>query len=71
MNGIFESGDINCSAFSRYWSDVNIINYYNNRKFKRINNDKTIKENFQKCDWNEFNTEQLVFIGNTLHLCIF
>lgn len=68
---IFVTGDINISAFGTEWSDVNSINYYNNLKLERIEQDQEIANKFASEDWESFNKDQLIFEGDTLHLCVF
>ena len=68
---IFVTGDINISAFGTEWSDVNSINYYNNLKLERIEQDEEKIKEFANEDWESFDKEQLIFEGDTLHLCVF
>lgn len=68
---IFTSGDINITAFTTEWSDVNSINYYNNLKLERIEQDEEKIKEFANEDWESFNKDQLIFEGDTLHLCVF
>lgn len=68
---IFTSGDINITAFTTEWSDVNSINYYNNLKLERIEQDEEKIKEFANEDWESFDKEQLIFEGDTLHLCVF
>lgn len=70
-NDIFVTGDINISSFATDWSDVNSINYYNNLKLIRVDQEEEIKNNFEKSDWDYFDNEQIIFKGDTLHLCVF
>ncbi len=64
--------DMNIKAIATYWSDVNSINYYNYKNYERVEGtDENIKQIFQEKDWNKFDKEQLIFIGDTLHLCVY
>ena len=70
-NRIFATGDINVSAFATDWSDANSINYYNNLKLEKIDNDDSIKQEFLNKDWNYFNEDQVIFKNDTIHLCVY
>lgn len=63
--------ELNVSAFYPDWSIINMINYYNNIDLKEEKPDERIQEEFSKKDWNNFSTEQIIFIGDTLHYCKF
>lgn len=67
--GIFATGDTNIKAYSKDWSTIFIINYYSGRNLTSIDIDSKIAEEFNKNNWDNFDKEQLVFEGNTLHLC--
>ena len=69
---LFVTGDINITGFATYWSDVNLINYYNNINLKKVEKDKEIEENFANNDWTRFDSrEQIIFKNNTIHLCVY
>ena len=68
---IFTSGDMNVSGFGPDWSDVEMINYYNGLKLVRAEKDEELQNQFAEKDWDSFNKEQVIFIGNTIHLCKF
>ena len=70
-NGIFITGDINLKAYSKEWGVLSIIEYYYNRKLTQVEIDTVKKEEFDKKNWTSFSNEQLVFEGNTLHLCMY
>ena len=63
--------DINVSGFYPTWSVASMINYYNNINLEEIKKDNKIQEIFSEYDWNNFNKEQILFIGDTLHYCKF
>lgn len=58
-----------------YWSDIYSINVLSGRKFNKLNSseiDMDIKKYFIENDWDEPNLkEQLVFKGDTVHICNF
>ena len=70
-NNIFVTGDINITAFATSWSDVNAINYYNNLKLRKVENDENIKKEFENVDYTFWSEKQIKIINDTLHLCIF
>ncbi len=61
--------DMNIKAFAHDWSASAIINFYMRRNLVSVPNDDEIKSKFSEQDWNYFNEEQLIFQGDTLHLC--
>ena len=69
---LFVTGDINITGFATDWSDVDLINYYNNINLKKVEKDKEIEENFANNDWTRFDSrEQIIFKNNTIHLCVY
>ena len=70
-SNIITSGDMNVSGFGPDWSDVEMINYYNGLKLVRVENSEEIKNRFAGKDWNDFSKEQVIFEGNTVHVCKF
>lgn len=58
-----------------YWCDIYSINVLYGEKFYRIDDfevDEQINNYFNSIDWNEPNMEeQLIFTGNTVHICVF
>lgn len=69
--GIFITGDINLKAYSKEWGILSIIEYYDGRKLNQIEQDTKKQEEFGKKNWTCFTTEQLIFDGDTLHLCMY
>ncbi|MBO5212987.1 MAG: hypothetical protein J6B60_05550 [Clostridia bacterium] len=70
-DGVLMIGDCNVRAFSRTWSDVNHMSYLLGRSFVRIENNPEYTRRFSSLDWNDFSKDQLIFEGNTLHLCVY
>ena len=69
--GVLMIGDCNVRAFSRHWSDVSHMNHLLDRSFKRGKSTK-YSEYFASKDFDSFNKdEQMIFEGNTLHLCVY
>lgn len=69
--GIFATGDMNLSALTIDWSINHAIQYYTNREFEVVENDEKIKEQFESKNWTYFEEEEIIIIGDTVHLCIF
>lgn len=53
------------------WSRHNSIEIYLDRKFTQGEPDPELEEKFSQEDWNMFSEKQLVFDGNTLHICVY
>lgn len=70
-NGIFITGDINLKAYSKEWGVLSIIEYYYDRKLTQVETDAVKQEEFGKKNWTSFSNDQLIFEGNTLHLCMY
>lgn len=58
-------------SFDTTWSDVNSIIFYSGRDFVKGEPKDSYSEFFREKDWNTFSDEQLIFEGDTLHLCIY
>ena len=68
---IFATGDINITGFGPEWSDIKMINYYNNINLQKVENNEEIKQIFKNKDWDNFNEEQVILKGDTIHFCKF
>ncbi len=68
---IFATGDINITGFATDWSDVKMINYYNNTNLEKVENNEEIKDLFKGMDWDDFSKEQIILIDDTVHFCKF
>lgn len=53
------------------WSDVNSINYYLGTDFIRKEPDEKYQAYFGSRDWYTYTPEQLIFEGDTLHMCVY
>ena len=67
--GIFSTGDTNIKAYAKDWCIVYILKYYAGLDLKAVDKNPEIDEKFSNEDWSYFEDEQLVFDGDTLHLC--
>ena len=57
------------SAFKTFWSDLNAINYYLGTNYTRCDEVEEISKQFKKQDWKCMSNKQLIFDGETLHIC--
>jgi hypothetical protein len=66
-------GDINIKAMIHEWDDTQILSYYGHRTFIEIPMDSDIyHEYFEGKNWDYYKPEeQLVFMDNTLYMCIY
>ena len=48
-----------------------MINYYNNLNLVQVDKNEKIAENFKNEDWNNFNENQIIIEGDTIHYCKF
>ena len=61
--------DTNTRAYVVDWADVELVNYYSGRQYKKVPMNETIYENkFKNKNWDKLNIEeQLYFEGDTLY----
>lgn len=69
--GIKTVADSNISAFSTDWSDVTNLNFWNGRKFVRIQPSSEWQQYCSGHDWQNFDTTQLKFSGDKLEICLY
>lgn len=67
--GIFATGDMNIKCYSTDWSTIEILKYYSKRDFKMTERDKKIEQDLKKQNWDDFNTNQIIFKENTINIC--
>ncbi len=65
--------DTNVRAYVTPWADVNMINYFGGKKYKKIDmNTEIYDKYFKDKDWEYFNPkEQFIFKGDTLYLMLY
>ena len=68
---LYNTGDLVVSTFVTPWSDVNAMNYYLPVHYDKIAPTEKYKEYFSKKNWNHLSKDQLVFDGDTLHICVY
>ena len=66
---VFSTGDTNIKAYSKDWCIMYILKYYSGINLVNIEKNPEIEDKFKEKDWKNFEDEQLIFDGETLHLC--
>ena len=67
--GIFSTGDTNLKAYYKDWSIQYIIRYYSGKYLELVDQDTNMAQAFKEQDWTSFKEEQVIFEGDTLHIC--
>lgn len=71
-SGIYEgTWRVMASAFTTSWSQLEAMNYFYGTSYESADIDRDIKEHFASQDWNTLSAEQLIFEGDTLHVCVY
>ena len=68
-NGVFTTGDTNIKAYAKDWCIIYILKYYAGMDLIKTSQDSEIAEKFNNQDWKVFDDNQLIFSGDTMHLC--
>ncbi|MBO5286638.1 MAG: glucosyltransferase domain-containing protein [Clostridia bacterium] len=68
---VLKLGDSNVRALTKSWSDVNAINYYLGKDYEKLSPLLNVRLDYETYNWDSFDTEQLHFVDNTLHLCVY
>lgn len=69
---LWSSGDINVKATCPDWSRKDYLKYYLNREITEVQCDQEIyKTYFQNKNWTSFNLDQIILIGDTMHMCLY
>ncbi len=69
--GLFWNRDTNMRALGFEEGTVDILRYLTDLDLKLVPPSRTIQDEFSEREWNDFSPEQLIFEGDTLHLCLF
>ena len=70
--GVLKIGDTNVRAFATTWSDVNHLNVILGTEYNKGKSDsKVFDKHFKGKNWDSYSPEQLVFDGETLHICVY
>lgn len=68
---LYCDGDLIVSSFYTSWSDISALNYYLGTDYQKIDREEKYIEYFSNKDWWRLSQEQLIFDGDTLHLCVY
>ena len=68
---LFCNGDLVVSAFATEWSNVAAMNYYLNSDYEKVEPTEEYTAYFSEKNWNHFSQDQLIFDGDTLHICVY
>ena len=68
-SGIFATGDTNLKAYYKDWSTIAIFRYYLGIHLELVDANLEFQTEFEQKNWTSFENEQLIFEGDTLHLC--
>lgn len=68
---LFKTGDLVISAFTTSWSDINAMNYYLQTNYQKIDPVEKYTVYFAGKNWSRLSDEQLIFDGDTLHICVY
>lgn len=58
-------------AYDATWSKLPTLNFYLGRDYKEGDVDKEIAERFSNSNWDVFSKEQIIFTGETAHVCTY
>ena len=62
-------GDVIVSAYYTSWSNIRALNYYLQTEYEKVEQDAQYREYFYSRNWDNLSKEQMIFDGETLHLC--
>lgn len=65
------TSNINLKMFDTTWSDMDGINYYTGKSYWESEPKDEYKKYFANKNWDGYDEGQLIFDGDTLHLCLF
>lgn len=65
----YHNSELNVRAQSCGWSKLNAMNYYLDKDYVMGDSLKEYTEHFSQYNWDTYADEQLIFEGDTLHIC--
>lgn len=68
-SGIKSTGDINIKALYPEWSAIQIIKFYSQLDLTTVQKDEKIEQEFREKDWDCFDSSQIIFENDVMHLC--
>lgn len=69
--GLFYQNDLIVSAIYCDWSNVAAMTYYLGTGYGKIEKNEYYEAYFKSKDWNRYSGDQLIFDGDTLHICVY
>ncbi len=69
--GLFWNRDTNMRALGFEEGTVDILKYLTDLDLQLVPGSRQIRSDFSRRDWGRFSVEQMKFVGDTLHLCLF
>lgn len=68
---LYSTGDLVMSSFITSWSNVSALNYYMQTDYVKIIPEYKYTKYFSEKNWDRLSTDQLIFDGDTLHMCVY
>lgn len=70
-SNLYSQGDLIFCALYPDWSNIEVINYYLSENYIKVSQKEKYTKYFEDKDWSHLSKDQLIFDGDTLHLCIY
>ena len=67
----YDETNLNPRAQSAGWSNLNAINHYMEKNYRKGESLPVYEEYFKQYDWGTYTEDQIIFEKNILHLCIY
>lgn len=64
-------GAITTRSMGTEWATIETIELYSGEYFYKVEVPNEYKEEFLQKDWDFFNEDQLIFVGNNLYICLY
>lgn len=68
---LYCDGDGVTSFFYTNWSNIDGLNYYLNRNFKKASPKEEFIDYFGKLNWSVLSDKQFIFENDTIHICLY
>ena len=70
-SNLYHTGDLIVSSFVTSWSNLRAMNYYLHTNYVKTDPVEKYTEYFAGKDWDTLSKDQLIFDGDTLHICVY
>ena len=67
----YNDTEIHLRAFSCGWSRLYAMNFYLDKDYVEVEADPQLQTMFSQKNWDSYDEEQLIFDGDTLHICVY